>query len=89
MFGLKRVDPAQSDVMDLIRQLDEYQESMYPPESNHLDPIDELSKPNVVFLAAYLFTEKMFIVIVVMGYFLGQRRNVVDIVVRKHVFFHC
>ena len=57
MFELKRVDPAQLDVMHLIRQLDEYQESMYPPESNHLDPIDELSKPNVVFLAAYIDAE--------------------------------
>ena len=26
---------------------------MYPPESNHLDSLDELSKTNVYFLAAY------------------------------------
>ena len=53
MFKVKRVDPAQLEVMDLIQELDEYQESMYPPESNHLDSIDELSKTNVNFLAAY------------------------------------
>jgi putative acetyltransferase len=30
---------------------------MYPPESNHLDSLDELSKPNVDFLAAYTDSE--------------------------------
>ncbi len=53
MIAIKQVDPAQAQVIDLIYQLDEYQESMYPPESNHLDPLDELSKTNVIFLAAY------------------------------------
>lgn len=57
MFEVKRVDPTQLEVMDLIQELDEYQESMYPPESNHLDPIDELSKSNVIFLATYIDTE--------------------------------
>ncbi len=53
MIEIQQVDPKQAEVIDLIHQLDEYQESMYPPESNHLDPIDELSKTNVIFLAAY------------------------------------
>ena len=53
MIVIRQVDPIQMEVIDLIRQLDEYQESMYPPESNHLDPIDELSKSGVHFLAAY------------------------------------
>jgi putative acetyltransferase len=57
MFEVKQVNPAQSEVMSLIQQLDEYQESMYPAESNHLDPIDELSKSNVVFLATYIDSE--------------------------------
>ena len=30
---------------------------MYPPESNHLESIDELSKTNVDFLAAYADSE--------------------------------
>ncbi len=51
------VDPTRSEVVSLIRQLDAYQESMYPPESNHLESVDELSKTNVVFLAAYIDTE--------------------------------
>ena len=57
MVEIKQVNPVQSEVMNLIQQLDKYQESMYPPESNHLDPIDELSKTNVVFLAAYIESE--------------------------------
>ena len=50
---IKQVDPTLAEVVELIYQLDEYQESMYPPESNHLDSLDELSKQNVDFLAAY------------------------------------
>jgi putative acetyltransferase len=57
MIKVKRVNPAQLEVIRLIQELDEYQESMYPPESNHLDRIDELSKSNVIFLAAYIDTE--------------------------------
>ena len=54
MIRIRQVNPAQADVVGLIKQLDEYQESMYPPESNHLDSLDELSKTNVHFLAAYV-----------------------------------
>ncbi|MGB5750718.1 MAG: GNAT family N-acetyltransferase [Desulfobacterales bacterium] len=57
MLTIKPVDPAQIEVMDLIEQLDEYQSSLYPPESNHLDSIEELSKSNALFLAAYLDAE--------------------------------
>ena len=49
---IKKVDPTLVEVVEFIHQLDEYQESMYPSESNHLDSLDELSKPNVEFLAA-------------------------------------
>ena len=54
---IKSVDPTRSEVVTLIRQLDAYQESMYPPESNHLDSVDELSKTNVIFLVAYINSE--------------------------------
>ena len=53
MIVIRQVDPLQVEVIELIYQLDEYQESMYPSKSNHLDSIDELSKTNVNFLAAY------------------------------------
>jgi len=56
-IAIKSVDPTRSEVVTLIRQLDAYQESMYPPESNHLDSVDELSKTNVIFLAAYMDSE--------------------------------
>ena len=57
MIVIRQVDPTQAEVIELIHQLDEYQQSMYPPESNHLDSIDELSKTNVYFLAAYADSE--------------------------------
>ena len=57
MILIQQVDPTQGQVAELIHQLDEYQESMYPSESNHLDSIDELSKTNVDFLAAYADSE--------------------------------
>ncbi len=53
MLTIKPVDPARTDVIHLIEQLDEYQSSLYPPESNHLDSLDELAKSNVFFVAAY------------------------------------
>ena len=52
MLTIKPVDPARTDVMHLIEQLDDYQSSLYPPESNHLDSIDELSKSKAFFIAA-------------------------------------
>lgn len=57
MLTIKPVDPARIEVMDLIEKLDGYQSTLYPPESNHLDSIDELSKSNAFFLAAYLDAE--------------------------------
>jgi putative acetyltransferase len=40
-----RVDPF--DVRELIKQLDKYQESLYPAESNHLESIDQLKAPHI------------------------------------------
>lgn len=57
MLTIKPVDPNQIEVMHLIEQLDAYQSSLYPPESNHLDSIDELSQSNAFFLAAYMGSE--------------------------------
>ena len=54
---IKQVDPTRAEVVELIHQLDEYQEPMYPPESNHLDSLEELSKTSVDFLAAYADSE--------------------------------
>ena len=54
MITIKPVDPAQTEVVQLIEQLDKYQSSLYPPESNHLDSIEMLSKSNAYFLAAFI-----------------------------------
>lgn len=37
----------------LITELDAYQSSLYPAQSNHLDPVDELDKEFVRFVGAY------------------------------------
>ncbi|HEV3017477.1 MAG TPA: GNAT family N-acetyltransferase [Burkholderiaceae bacterium] len=41
----------------LIEELDAYQQALYPPESNHLVPVDALRRPDVVFLVAQLGSE--------------------------------
>jgi putative acetyltransferase len=53
MIIVKRVDPTHAAVSALIRELDEYQLSIYPEESNHLDPAQELSSPGVYFAGAF------------------------------------
>ena len=44
--------PRQDDVIRLIDELDRYQESLYPPESNHLLDLDTLAAPDVRFFVA-------------------------------------
>lgn len=44
------IDPAAA--ADLIDELDAYQKTLYPPESNHLDSIETLKQSNVRFLGA-------------------------------------
>jgi putative acetyltransferase len=44
-------------VCALIAELDAYQQALYPPESNHLVPVDALRRPDVVFLVAQLGSE--------------------------------
>jgi len=51
---IRRTDPASPDCQELIEELDRLQESLYPPENNYLDSIDDLKKPNCYFLGAYL-----------------------------------
>jgi putative acetyltransferase len=44
--------PDQPDVRALIAELDEYQGSLYPAESNHLLDISSLCQPSVLFAVA-------------------------------------
>jgi putative acetyltransferase len=53
-FTIVADDPAQPDVRRLIEDLDTFLVSLYPPESNHLLPIDALRQANVTFLTARL-----------------------------------
>ncbi len=41
-----RIPP--EEAAHLIAELDAYQETLYPPESNHLESIEALAKPNVM-----------------------------------------
>lgn len=51
-FAIRSADPNEPGVRTLVDALDAYQRSLYPEESNHLDPLSELSKANVIFLCA-------------------------------------
>ena len=51
---IRPLDPAAAEVMSLVAELDQYLLALYPAESNHLDPVEELSKPHVCFLGALL-----------------------------------
>jgi putative acetyltransferase len=53
MISLKKCSPFQSEVSALIDELDAYQGSMYPFESNYHDSRDTLNLPNCYFIAAY------------------------------------
>jgi len=54
---IRKADPASPDCQAMIRELDALQESLYSAENNYLDSIDELSKANCYFVAAYLGKE--------------------------------
>ncbi len=49
---IRTADPSEPGVRSLIDALDAYQLSLYPAESNHLDPPEALAGANVVFLCA-------------------------------------
>jgi len=46
-------DPRTPAIRDMISDLDVYQASLYPPESNHLEPIEKLVTPDYYFIAAW------------------------------------
>jgi putative acetyltransferase len=51
---INEVDPSIEEARNLIGELDEYQTALYPAESNHLDSVEELTSPNVIFVLAYI-----------------------------------
>jgi putative acetyltransferase len=44
--------PDQPEVIDLIAELDAYQDTLYPPESRHSLDLDALKQANVLFIVA-------------------------------------
>ena len=50
---IKQVSPYDVQVSAFIDQLDRYQSSLYPAESNHLDSRDTLADKNCMLLGAY------------------------------------
>jgi putative acetyltransferase len=51
---LRTDDPASPEIRKLIEELDAFLIGLYPPESNHLLPIEALRQPNVTFLTAHV-----------------------------------
>ena len=51
---IEQINPARSDVKRLIQEADSLMLAMYPPESNHLDDVSELSGSNVCFTGAFI-----------------------------------
>ncbi len=50
---IRPADPRTPSIRDMISALDDYQASLYPPESNHLEPIEKLVAPDYYFIAAW------------------------------------
>ncbi len=51
---IRPLAPADPAVRRLVAELDRLQTSLYPAESNHLDPIEVLEGSDVTFLAAFV-----------------------------------
>jgi putative acetyltransferase len=52
MITLQIEKPDRQEIIELIKQLDGYLKSLYPPESNHLLDISTLMGENIIFLTA-------------------------------------
>lgn len=51
---IRQAVPSDRRILRLIRQLDDYQSKMYPPESNHLDSPQELERSGAYLVGAYV-----------------------------------
>ena len=52
---IRPLAPSDPRARRLIGMLDRLQLSLYPAESNHLDPVATLERDNVTFLAAFVW----------------------------------
>jgi len=53
IISIKPADPRTPPIQKMISELDDYQAALYPPESNHLEPLDKLISPEYFFIAAW------------------------------------
>lgn len=54
---IEQDNPARPEIVKLIEELDAYQSSLYPPESNHFLSIDELLRDEIYFASARVESE--------------------------------
>jgi len=47
---IEHLDPKAADVKTMMAVSDAFYEGLYPEDSNHLEALDELDKPNVLFI---------------------------------------
>jgi putative acetyltransferase len=47
---IEHLDSQRADVKTLVAASDAFYEGLYPDESNHLEALDDLDKPNVLFI---------------------------------------
>ena len=47
---IEHLDPKAADVITLVAVSDAFYEGLYPEDSNHLEALGELDKPNVLFI---------------------------------------
>ena len=47
---IEHLDPQAADVKTLVAASDAFYDGLYPTESSHLEALDDLSKPNVLFI---------------------------------------
>jgi len=50
---IRPADPRTPPIQKMILDLDDYHAGLYPPESNHLEPVDKLVSPEYYFIAAW------------------------------------
>ena len=51
-ISIRPADPRTPPIQKMISDLDDYHAALYPPESNHLEPMDKLISPEYFFIAA-------------------------------------
>ncbi|WP_254432153.1 N-acetyltransferase [Aquisalimonas sp. 2447] len=51
---IERIDPGLSSVGALLEESDQYMAALYPAESNHLESVDDLCRPNVALFGCFV-----------------------------------